>query len=388
MLKELFGVNKNIIHNIKEDIRKVLINILGWRTNKKIVVIESDDWGSIRMQSRESYEALKAKGYQVDNCGYNRFDSLESNDDLEALLNTLVGIKNAAGQNPIFTLNNVVANPDFDMISFSKFKDYFYEPFPQTLERYSGRERVMSIYRQAISNNLIIPQFHGREHVNIKRWLNALQNSEIPSLDAFKHRMFSLHANSNPKFPMEFMDSFECQTETQLALQEKIINEGLTLFENIWGFKSETFIAPCFSWHRKLNKVLSENGVIGLQGMYYQNEPNFKSEKKYNTIYHYLGQRNNVDQCYLVRNVIFEPALTNSKDSVLQALNEIDLAFRLKKPAIISSHRVNYIGSIFESNRINNLISLKQLLKKVVEKYPDVEFMSSNLLAYEILKSN
>lgn len=26
-------------------------NLPGWRTNRKIVVIESDDWGSIRMPS-------------------------------------------------------------------------------------------------------------------------------------------------------------------------------------------------------------------------------------------------------------------------------------------------------------------------------------------------
>ena len=38
---------------ILSGIKKWLINIPGWRTNRHIVVIESDDWGSIRMPSCE-----------------------------------------------------------------------------------------------------------------------------------------------------------------------------------------------------------------------------------------------------------------------------------------------------------------------------------------------
>lgn len=41
--------------NLKQYITHNLLNIPGWRTNRKIVVIESDDWGSIRMPSQEVY---------------------------------------------------------------------------------------------------------------------------------------------------------------------------------------------------------------------------------------------------------------------------------------------------------------------------------------------
>jgi len=40
---------------LEKALRKNLVNIPGWRTNRKIVVIESDDWGSVRMPSREVY---------------------------------------------------------------------------------------------------------------------------------------------------------------------------------------------------------------------------------------------------------------------------------------------------------------------------------------------
>ena len=41
--------------NIRNKLAKYYINLRGWKTNRKIVVIESDDWGSIRMASLKSY---------------------------------------------------------------------------------------------------------------------------------------------------------------------------------------------------------------------------------------------------------------------------------------------------------------------------------------------
>lgn len=37
-----------MIRKIKHALGNNLINIRGWRTNRKIVVIESDDWGTLR----------------------------------------------------------------------------------------------------------------------------------------------------------------------------------------------------------------------------------------------------------------------------------------------------------------------------------------------------
>lgn len=63
--------------NLKSTISRNLVNIPGFRTNRKIVVIESDDWGSIRMASQKSFNRLLAKGIRVDNSLYDSLDSLE-----------------------------------------------------------------------------------------------------------------------------------------------------------------------------------------------------------------------------------------------------------------------------------------------------------------------
>ena len=58
----------------------------------------------------------------------------------------------------------------------------------------------------------------------------------------------------------------------------------------------------------------------------------------------------------------------------------ITTAFSSGKPAVISTHRINYIGYIDEKFRTANLSLLKQLIKELVTRYPDVEFMTSDEL--------
>ena len=90
-------------------------------------------------------------------------------------------------------------------------------------------------------------------------------------------------------------------------------------------------------------------------------------------------------QKYTVRNAFFEPSLRSKNfDNVKNCLLQIENAFFWKKPAIISSHRVNYIGRINKKNRQSNLIMLKELLSQIIRKWPEVEFLSSDELVGDI----
>ena len=98
-------------------IKKNLINVPGWVTSKKIVVIESDDWGSVSMPSLEAYNRLLAAGVPVDKSSFTQFDSLESEEDLNELFNVLTKYRDFKGNHPCITACAVVANPDFDKIA-------------------------------------------------------------------------------------------------------------------------------------------------------------------------------------------------------------------------------------------------------------------------------
>lgn len=55
------------------------------------------------------------------------------------------------------------------------------------------------------------------------------------------------------------------------------------------------------------------------------------------------------------------------------------------KAAVISSHRLNFIGNIDIQNRDRNLILFQKLLNEIVKKWPDVEFISSDELGKNIV---
>ena len=62
-------------------------------------------------------------------------------------------------------------------------------------------------------------------------------------------------------------------------------------------------------------------------------------------------------------------------------------AFRMHKPAHISSHRVNYSGHIDAQNRNIGLKKLKILLSEITRKWPDVEFISGQELIKQLKTS-
>ena len=83
-----------------------------------------------------------------------------------------------------------------------------------------------------------------------------------------------------------------------------------------------------------------------------------------------------------VRNVVFEP--TSNSSSVTIALKQIQTAFFWNRPAIISSHRVDFCGHIDPKNRKIGIQALRELLQKIVRRWPEVEFMSSAELGKDI----
>jgi hypothetical protein len=375
-----------ILRNIKNTVLRNVINIPGWRTNRKILVFESDDWGSIRMPSREVYESLLKKDIRVDNLSYNHYDSLASEEDLTALFEVLGSVKDKNGKLAILTANTIVANPDFEKIHESGYQKYYYEPFTEILKRYSNHSGSFSLMKEGISAGIFRPQFHGREHLNVQRWMRALRKDTGNVRLAFDYRMFDL-STSLKISDNSFMDALNYENTDEFEFQKQSIIEGLQLFEQLFGYKSQTFIAPHYIWSNELNKTLKDCGIKAFQGGRYQFEPLIGNKHKFKKHFHYTGQKNNLGQVYLIRNAEFEPSQKKDFDWNSEVMSQMEIAFRWHKPAIIQTHRINYIGTIDPTNRDRNLPMLAELLKKIVRKWPDVEFMSSDQLLNTIDRS-
>lgn len=364
--------------------RKELYNIPGWHTRRHLVVIESDDWGSIRTPSREAYDLMLSQGIPLDRDPYCKYDSLEQSLDFERLFEVLHSVKDKNGNPAILTANMVVANPVFEKIEADGFMQYHYETFIDTYNRTQSDNNTFATWKQGISQHLIQPQFHGREHLNVKKWLSALQQGPSLTLEAFKHRTFGLTSSVDPNIKQYYMGAFNSGLDADIPAYEQILTEGLGIFESIWGFKSESFIATTYQWSPKIEPCLVRNGVKYIQGTVCQKIPlDDDTTVKYSRRC-FQGTRSKSGLIRLMRNCYFEPSTKPGYDFVDDCMNRINIAFRWGKAANICAHRVNFIGSIHPENTDVNLPMFKTLLCRIVKQWPDVEFISSDQLGHII----
>ncbi len=363
----------------KTSLMRNLSNLPGWRSKRRIVVIESDDWGSIRMPSKEAYSQLMMQGVRVDRNYCTRYDSLERNDDLAALYEVLSSFQDKNGNHPAFTALCIMANPDFDKIREDDFQAYHYEPFTETLKRYGPEhQQVLQLWREGLSKNLFRPQFHGREHLNVHAWMHGLKAGWKVTRLAFELGLTGIPPAIAGEDRMEYQAAFNLSHPKEKEYLRQVIREGTQLFEKFLGYRASFFVPTNGYLNNELEPTLKECGIRYLNSRKIQEEP--LGEGKYRKNFRYLGKKNKLGQAYLTRNAFFEPSKPSRADWVGSCLQEIQIAFKWQKPAVISSHRANYTGRIEPGNRDRGLSLLRELLASVLKQWPDVEFMTSDQL--------
>ncbi|MEQ8533404.1 MAG: hypothetical protein RIB86_16230 [Imperialibacter sp.] len=358
-----------------------MTNSRGLRVTDNVLIIESDDWGAIRTPSAAALDRMTEKGLQLADTFY-KFDSLASEDDLDFLFNVLHKVRNIDGDSVKLTANTIVANPDFQKIRDGKFRSYFYEPFTDTLAQYPKHSKSFDKWRQGMAENIFRPQFHGREHLNINRWLRRLQEGDKDTLFCFDQK-----TTYSGFGDYSFMEAFDWDSEKDVSLHQAIIADGLELFEKIFRFKSKSFIAPCYNWDSSLDPNFPQMGIEILQSSKHQLVPTGQFGQ-YIKKRHHFGELRGGCPMYNLRNCVFEPSMNPNKDWVDSCLAEIQSAFTFRKPAVICSHRVNYIGFINEKNRDFSLCELERLLLKVVQKWPEVRFVFTDQVKNFISNEN
>lgn len=341
--------------------------------SEQILVFESDDWGSIRMSNREDWNDLKRMGYHVDERPYERYDTLESAEDVYELCQVLYKYKDRKEHHPVITANMLMANPDFEKIKRSSYRKYYYEPISETYKRYFGSLSVVEEMKDGFRKGVFKPQSHGREHFNIHQWMQKLQSGDENTLVAFSHNMCGI-APKETKGGNTLMNALKGTDAATQQDIENIVREGLHQFSDFWGMQSKTFVAPCYAWNQGVESVLADEGVDLIQCSRVS-----KAVYQQPATYHYSGERNKLGQVYSIRNCTFEPATTKNY-SIEQTLSQIESAFKNHKVAVVSTHRINFAGGLSKENRVNNLRYLDVLLREVLSRFTNVCFKSSDEL--------
>ena len=336
------------------------------------------------MPSLATYKTLENQGILLDSMGaglFNKYDNLEDETDLSALFEILSSVKDKNGNFAVFTAVTAVANPDFDKIQKENFNEYYYEPFNITYNKHQSHNSTFGLWKEGVNSGVFIPQSHGREHLNTILWLQELQAGDKDTLLAFQHGIWGFVRKDNKP---SYQVAFSFGSEKELEKQALILEEGFQIFEDLFGNKPSFFVPPNGVLDTRLEYVTHRNNIKALFGTFIQEYPaiNYKTKKGLR----YLGKLNQHGQKYILRNCLFEPNEPNI-DWVNIAMRDIETAFQYHKPAILGPHRKNFIGSLDEKNRTKGLDTLRSLLRQIVKKWPDVEFIHSGQLS-EIMTDN
>jgi hypothetical protein len=359
---------------LKNTLARNIKNSFGWSTNRKIVVFTVDDYGSVRMASKTARENLRSAGLKIEKSKFDMFDALEDANDLSQLFDTLSSVKDKTNRSAVFTAMSLPANPNFEKMNDEGYAEYHYELLTDTWDKLAGYKDVKSLWNEGIEKRIIYPQFHGREHLNVKVLMELLQMIDKETIACFENRSFGaistkLYSTISNVAAFEF-DKFE-----ENASLMQIADDGLNAFEKVFGFRARHFASPGAREHSCLAQTLRSGGIKFLDSDMVKKE--HQGNGKYRRSIDYTGKRNSYNQVYFVRNCVFEPNPFDTIDWVNYALQQIEIAFRWNKPANISTHRVNFSGHIEPSNREKGLSMLKKLLKEIIKRWPDVEFMTT-----------
>lgn len=368
------SLKRTLVENIK--------NIPGWRTKRKIVVIESDDWGSVRIDDKNHANRLIELGLlKNDSKAMAPLDGLESKEDFELLFDALGSVKDANGSHAVFTPFINTGNPNFEKILASNGDELHYEKFTDTYDKF-GRPGNFKLFKEGVDHGVFLPELHGHGHVCDWIWFESLKTSDKAFL-GLKNNFASITLDKQIGALKGLRPSYFLRNREDMELAKKSLERSVVEFKEIVGYNPTVFDAPNAIFHPELEAHLAKFGIRTIVTPFYRNEPDLNGGLVKNGRYKF-GQKNSSGQIYHIRNCMFEPYNGVKED---QPLRMVDTCFRWGKPAVISTHRVNYVSSIDPKIRDNSIQLLRKILKTIVKKHPTVEFMSSAQLSKLMHKS-
>ena len=360
-----------MVHLAKTAIKN-LTRRIGFTSQARYIVFESDDWGAIRVPSAQSLEDYCAEYTEVELDHYQALDGLDSYEDAKRLEDCLAQFSDKFGNHPVFTLNFATHNPTFSKGSSGAME---LESLRETYMRYfpGKKSTIEMVAESARESHCLHPQLHGREHLNITSWSRGMKN-EPRLAKAFELKMIGLDEGV-----YHAIDALSASNS--LVDKEQYLSEAVEEFKNTFGFLPESFIAPCYVISSNEERILADLGIKTLQSGWSRNVD--KKGGGYRRIPNIMGARNRYGQVRLIRNCQFEPSKWVHKELPLDecvdlTLRDIECAFSFGQPAIVCTHRVNYTSLIEKTNALKSVEALDELLKRITAKWPDVIFVSSD----------
>lgn len=349
-----------------------LKNAFAKPSREQVIVFDSDDWGSQRIPSREAFLKLVDCGIITGLGDYDR-DTLESADDLSALTEVLAHARGSDGGPAVFSCYSNPANPDFEAIRANDFTRYQWKGLSGTLRARGDADEVLGAWREGREAGVLSPQYHGREHLQVEMWMAALRSSH-QARRAFDLGLYSVPLPDVPQPARAFRAANFFMNFTEIEELAKVIRSGAHCFVSEFGTTPDIYCPTNNIFHPALYSAVRDAGCTAIIRHVRNLEPDGRGGVR-----SAWGTRGVAEAGlkWFGRNAEFEPL---QRRGVEHALAGIASAFAWGVPAVISTHRANYVGGIDPAVRDQGLSALRTLLKEIQVRWPAARFASSKAM--------
>lgn len=333
----------------------------GYRFDRPLLLIHSDDWGRVGVRDWEAFDQLCAAGVPLGNNPYD-FYSLESPEDVAALQELLVRHRDSAGRSPRVVMNFVTANLDFPRMAEADFRQVFLRSVQDGFPGGWKRPGLIESYLSGIALGVFHPGLHGTSHfcpVAVKRAL-AVNGKRAELLKTLWRAETPYIFHLMPWIGYEYWDGELPSDDRQLdaAKQTELIRMGYENFVQLFGAAPLSACAPGYRSDWNTRKAWRAVGInVAQNGPGRLRLPCFSEEGVLN----------------LYRNINFEPA-TDKEFSVESALRAAGQCFERGAPAIVSMHSIN-LHSTLKNYRTATLNCLDRFLTELESAYPDLLYV-------------
>ena len=305
-----------------------------------VLIVESDDWGPAEATDAER---------------------------LDWLARLFAEFRNSAGRSPVLTLGMVLAVP-----AGGDAKNY--QRVLLSDQRFS---EILSAVRRGIDLGVFSAQLHGMEHywppallaaaATDERVRNWLYQSAVPRTEDLPAPLQSRWTDASTlpsrSLPRDAIDA--------------AVREEAAAFAAIFGAPARVVVPPTFIWDDRVEEAWAAAGieVVVTPGRRYEGRDGAGAPDRAGaTIYN--GDTGAGNLIYVVRDDYFEPKLGHGAERGLEAVVR---KARTGRPTLLETHRFNFVAEIGAAQAA--VAELGRMLRLVVDRFPDVLFMSTLELA-------
>jgi len=235
--------------------------------------------------------------------------------------------------------------------------------------------------KEGIAEGIWHPVYHGNTHFNRFKWMELARARNKETISGFRHQI-SIDTSDG--------SSYEYDPELSSAQQESSISTGIRRFYDVFGYYPKSAIAPTYVWQDRTERILAKYGIKIIQGKNLQEIrrsffakvrgklTNWAGRKSYDKPWQIsMGDYNpKLKLYYLKRNVYFEPfGKSDARHGAEGAYRDIVSAWENNEPAVVCTHRINYV--YLDDRWISeNLRQLDLLLSKIQSNHPEAVYMT------------